>query len=80
MPKEVDISADGFIQKVNNLRRKNKDKWVQAIEMVEGRMIEYKAFNTWIQILRIEGINHSSTMGLNATGFTNHLNKALKGF
>ena len=80
MPKEGSITADGFIQKVNLLRLKNKGKWVQAIEMVEGKMVEYKAYNTWIQILRIDGMNYPSLMDLKVRDYTAHLSKVLKGF
>ena len=80
MPKEGEVTADGFIHKVNTLRKQNKDNWVFTIEKVDGKMVEYKAYNTWIQILRIDGISHASPMGLNVGGFNRHLSKALKGF
>ena len=58
--------------------RKNNKNWVwYDITLNDGRDIQYKAFDTWVQYLTIDGIKHSSVMDLNVKGFNNFLNKCL---
>lgn len=53
------VTLKEFIDKVNKARKVYKGKWVQAVAIVDGKYVEYKAFNTWIQILRVDDIDHS---------------------
>jgi hypothetical protein len=48
------MTIGGFIELVNNRRKSNKGQWVQVIESVNGKVVQYKAFNTWVQILKIQ--------------------------
>lgn len=70
-----DLTKADFIRYVNDQRLYNKDKWVFWQGTVSGKQIQYKAYNTWIQILRIDSIDYSSAMGLNVTQFKEHLEK-----
>lgn len=56
------MTKEKFIKHVSDLRKKNKNKWVICQELIDGRFIEYKAYNTWIQILRIDGVKYSNPM------------------
>lgn len=76
--KDCLINAETFIGRVNLLRQKNKGQWIALSEIVDGKMVEYKAFGTWIQILRIDGVNHSSPMGMNVKQYIQHLNNAFQ--
>jgi len=43
-----------FVKLVNDMRRNNKDRWVQTVQTVNGEPVRYKAYNTWIQILELK--------------------------
>lgn len=49
---------NGFVELCNKKRRENKNNWVVLMENVNGKIVEYKAYNTWVQILRIEGCEY----------------------
>ena len=70
------MEAVEIIKTINKLRLSNKDKWV--IYTQNG--IQYKAFNCWVQILKIgsDPTNHTSNMGLNVKEFKAHLVEAFK--
>ncbi len=62
---------------LNNLRKNDKN-WVRYdVTLDDGRNIEYKAIDTWVQFLIIDGIKHNSVMGLSVKGFNNFLNECL---
>jgi len=63
---------------LNTLRRSNKNNWYTFVGTVDGKDIKAKGYKTWLQILQIDGIEHGSTMGLNVTGFKNHIDKAIE--
>lgn len=68
------ISAPEFATVANRERLANKNKWVWIDAVLDdGRAIQYKAYNTYIQIFRIDGISHTPAMGLTATQFKQHL-------
>ena len=73
------MKLPGFIATVNKERIKNPKGWVFLIEMVEGKMIRYKAYGTWIQRMTIEGCeyNFSTPMNLNVGQFKTFLEKTL---
>ena len=60
-----------LIKILNKLRLANKNKWVYYTE----NNIQYKAFNCWVQILRVgvSPVNHASLMNLNVKEFKAHL-------
>lgn len=67
-------TRDQFIETANKERLANKNKWVWIETMLtDGRHIQYKAYDTYIQIFRIDGISHTPPMGLTATQFKQHL-------
>lgn len=47
-----------FIVELNLNRRIQKDKWIFINRIVSGLEVRMKFFNTYIQILRINGINY----------------------
>ena len=49
-----------FIARADKERRQNKGKWVSFTEQVDGRRIGYKAFDTWVQVLEVDGVRYSS--------------------
>jgi hypothetical protein len=66
-----------LIKTLNTLRKKNKNWIWYDVTLDNGSFIEYKAIDTWVQFLIIDGIKHSSVMGLSVKGFNNFLNECL---
>lgn len=66
-----------FIALCNRERKANKGKWVFLSEVVEGIKISYKAYDTWVQVLIIDNVKHSSPMDISVKQFNEFLNNAL---
>tara|TARA_R110000868_G_scaffold61150_3_gene185961 strand:+ start:511 stop:735 length:225 start_codon:yes stop_codon:yes gene_type:complete len=67
-----------FITLANKMRLANKYNWVTLLEIVDGKAVIYKAYGTWIQILRIDGgPRSSSAMELNVREYKQFLNESL---
>ena len=72
------MDAEAFIVAVDAARKQNKDKWVCGIAMVDGIWVEYKAYNTWIQIYRVEGVNYDGGMDALVREYKDTLNQPFK--
>lgn len=68
------MTIDTFIKTINRLRRLHKDNWYTFTGLVNGNHVEIKGFGTWLQIFRINGVNHGSTMGLSVSQYNWLLN------
>ena len=73
------MNTKEFIKLANNKRLKNKNKWIFLNEYVNDLPISYKAFNTWVQILKYNGLNDSSPMNLNVSEFKKYLLNTIEG-
>ena len=71
------MNTTELIKKLNTLRKNDKNWIWYDVTLDDGRDIEYKAIDTWVQYLTIDGVKHSSVMGLNVKGFNNFLNECL---
>lgn len=69
MNKEIILSV------IDNARKTNKNKWYSG--SIHGGSIQYRGFNTWLQVLNIDGIDHSSTMELSVKEFRKHILESL---
>ena len=58
-----------FIKSMNTLRLANKNKWYTFTGVISGRNITIKGFGTWLQVYRIDGINHAGLMGISVKEF-----------
>lgn len=76
------MNTKEFKREVNNRRKDNKNNWFTFVGVVEGKLIELKCFETWIQIFRVivDGkiINHSSTMNVSVKEFNQLLELPFK--
>lgn len=52
------MDAATFVQHVNTLRKTNKDKWYTYVGEVDGKVVELKGYNLWLQIYRVDGIRY----------------------
>ncbi len=64
-------------QAINEARKTNKNKWYTLRINQAGKTIEVKGYNTWLQILRIDGINNPSRMDISVKEFNDHLDQIL---
>lgn len=51
-------SIDDFIEELNKLRLRNKDKWVFVSVSVGDKHISIKFYNMFLQIFRINNVDH----------------------
>ena len=65
-----------FTETFNKLRLANKDKWVFFQDMRQGKEISYKAFNTYIQVMQIDEINHAGSCGVKVGEFKAQIDRA----
>ena len=74
------MSIEEYIKLINNLRKENKDRWViKRIPNVEGKIVNIKFYNTWIQILRIDNsIKYSGSMDCKVSEFNAFLVETLQ--
>jgi hypothetical protein len=74
------MSIEEYIKLINDLRKKKKNQWItKRIPNVEGKIINIKFFNTWIQRLVISDckIKHSGLMDCKVSEFNTFLHKTL---
>jgi len=67
---------ENFIKTVNQLRLDNKDNWYFFNDIVNGKDIKIKGYNTWMQILKVNGISFPTTMGNSVKDFKQELKTA----
>lgn len=63
------MTAQEFLKLVNTKRLQNKGQWFTLRETVEGKTVEVKNYNLYLQIYRVDGIDHTPAMGINATAW-----------
>lgn len=64
-----------FIKLCNSERKANKNKWVMLSGIVEGVNVQYKAFNTWVQVLNVDGKKSSNGMDESVSQYNQFLNE-----
>jgi len=57
------------VKELNALRKTNKNKWVTGIFVRDGKSIGYKAYNTWVQVLDVDGVRYSSGMDISVKDY-----------
>jgi hypothetical protein len=67
-----------FITLCNNQRKLNKNKWIFLVEHIDNVKVEYKAFGTWVQLLRFNGIASASNMDISVKQYNEFLNNSLE--
>jgi hypothetical protein len=67
-----------FVKAVNAERLKNKKKWLQYVGQVNGKQVSIKTFDhSYLQIFKIDGIDHAPPMDTTVTAWKKHMLKAL---
>lgn len=70
-------SVESFIKEVNKVRRKNKGKWYTIRGTIGSNNIAIKGIDTWIQIIRVNGLSDTSAMDQSVSEFNNFLKNNL---
>jgi len=68
-------SVKDFVKNVNEMRVANKNNWFAYTSRVEGKQVQIKAYNTWAQIFKVDGIDYAGAMDLNVKQFKALLNE-----
>lgn len=58
-----------FIKECNTQRKANKTSWVFLKALVDGKLVEYKAYQTWVQVLRVDGVQYDSNMDISVKDY-----------
>lgn len=66
-----------LIAEINALRKANKNKWVNTVLSYNNQSIAIKFFETWVQVLMINGVKHSSGMDISVKQFNTFLNEVI---
>jgi hypothetical protein len=70
--------ADAFVADLNKARLANKGKWIVFVGTVCGNAVRIKNYGTgYVQILEVNGLNHSPPMDMNVTGWKEAIRKAV---
>ena len=72
----IKYGTSGFVDSINRLRRKNKDIWYASTGVVNDKPYRIKGFNTWVQILEIDGIKYNTTIDASVKQFKSDLENA----
>lgn len=66
-----------FIAFCNSTRKQNKNQWYALREIVDGHNVAIKGFNTWLQIIEVDGLKSSGTMDCSVKRFNEDIETAL---
>jgi hypothetical protein len=73
---EFSMNAETMIQAVNTARRMNKNKWYTFVfDDVQGKRVEIKGYNTWLQVYRVDGVRFGGNCDLSVREYVAELSK-----
>ncbi len=72
-----DTPNDVILNIINDNRLINKNKWYAGDLNIDGMIITYKGYGTWLQVFEINGFNHSSEMNIKVKEFKEHILQTL---
>ena len=74
-------NVDTFVKDLNLLRRKSTYEWYIWTGYVQGLYVEIKAYDTWLQIFKVDGVNHSTPSAKRTVkDFRQHILRAVGSF
>jgi hypothetical protein len=72
------METSQFIKTINALRKASKGAWYQWHGTVNDSSVSIKAFGTWLQVYRVDGINQITTMDNSVSNFNVELLAGIK--
>jgi len=62
-----------FVKDINTSRLKSG--WYSFFGIVQGRQVELKGYNTWLQVYRVDGVNYGNCMDRKVGEFKSDLER-----
>jgi hypothetical protein len=62
-----------FAKRVNESRKANKNKWYTFTGLVEGKQIAISAYNTYLNIFRVDGVRYGGMCDISVKKFNEEL-------
>lgn len=59
------MNEQEFLKEVLALRKQSKRGWYAGTWLVNGKEVQIKGYNTWLQIFRVDGLTIPTSMGQN---------------
>ena len=72
------MNTETFVATINKIRRDCKNNWYVWSGTVNGHDVQIKGYNTWLQIIRVNGIKHHSGMDIKVSEFKKNLENAIQ--
>lgn len=71
----TNISADNFVELINNIRKANKNQWYGFAGNVEGKEVIVKGIGTWLQQFAVGDLYQPSGMDIPVRDFLENLRR-----
>lgn len=65
----TNISADHFVELINNTRKANKNQWYGFAGNVEGKTVVVKGIGTWLQRYMVDSLYQPGPMDISVKEF-----------
>lgn len=69
------MTKEEFVKLVNRLRKAHKNEWFYYQGEVGGKDVQLKAYQTWVQIYKVDGIDYSGPMDVSVKKFNEVLER-----
>ena len=72
------MNTQDFVKQVNALRLANKSRWYSWQGVVNNKTVVIKGFNTWLQLLFVDGLQCGNCADRSVKDFKNDLASAVE--
>ena len=72
------MTTQDFIKEINALRLANKNRWYSWQGVVNNKTVVIKGFNTWLQLLLVDGLQCGNCADRSVKDFKNDLASAVE--
>lgn len=63
------LNTRDFVKLINSLRLENKNKWYTWQGIVNNKTVFIKAYGTWLQIFKVDGLHIPAIMDIKVSEF-----------
>ena len=71
------MNTQDFLKEINALRLTNEGKWYTWQGIVNGKEVNLKGYNTWLQVLRVNGLQCGNCADRSVKEFKSDLAQAI---
>ena len=71
------MNTQDFLKEINALRLTNEGKWYTWQGIVNGKEVNLKGYNTWLQVLRVNGLQCGNCADRSVKEFKSDLTQAI---